>query len=133
MDSTSNKIPNSIKISIIDDIISLYPNLKREREFIINHLLKGGEKPNTYILEKFYYNNRPYYRDEEGIILDPDIKLAGFYKYDTNNNIIYYFNFECNTDLSEYNEKLKIYFDQEKNSKNKIKKQKSIKLIEWSG
>jgi len=120
MDPNSNKISNSSKISIIDDIIALYPNLKREREFIINHLLKGGEKPNTYILEKFYYNNKPYYKDEEGNILDPDVKLAGFYKYDASGNIIYYFNFECNSDLSEYNEKIKLYFNQ-------INKYKKIK------
>ena len=68
------------KVKIIDSILNMYPQLKRDRNIIINSVLGRIEKPTTAILEKVTHNNRPYYKDDEGKLFDVDVKLRGCYE-----------------------------------------------------
>lgn len=77
-----DKLKNNTKLEIIDKIILMYPELKKEKKNIISNLFgnKREEETNEYILEKFYYKNLNYYRDKNGLIRNTDTDIVGVYE-----------------------------------------------------
>jgi len=66
------------KIRLVDSIIEQYPDLKKERSNIIRIVLEKIIRPNKLILEKFNFKNNFYYKYEDGIIIDENLKIKGF-------------------------------------------------------
>jgi hypothetical protein len=88
------------KLKVIDKILDMYPLLKRDRLHIVDNILeKKRKKTVDYILEKFTHNDKSYYRDSIGNIIDENVNLVGIYllshkSYLDNSidqNYIYYF------------------------------------------
>lgn len=75
---------NMIKLQIINEIIELYPSLKKDKEFIINKLIK---KPVYNTLERVLYKGAKYYWDKKGNVYDVNVSLAGIYKIVKINNV----------------------------------------------
>ena len=78
------------KLKIIDIIIDMYPELKKNREEIIFNVFEKQTKTNKYIFTKTIINNKSLYIDPYGLILDKDLKFYGFYvdgKYYLENDI----------------------------------------------
>jgi hypothetical protein len=67
------------KIKVIDIIIDMYPELKKNREDIIFNVFEKQSKTNKYIFTKIIQNNKSMYIDPYGLILDKDLKFCGFY------------------------------------------------------
>lgn len=87
---------------IVDTIITMYPELEKDKKKIMRHIYKNQNINNNLdqeiphsndeiIFEKFNYNNIDYYRDTDGSILDIDINIVGIYDDSDINNIKYYF------------------------------------------
>ena len=73
------------KIRLVDTIIEQYPDLKKERSNIIKIVLEKITRPNKLILEKINHNNQIYYKYDDGIIIDENLKIKG---YITDNKVI---------------------------------------------
>ena len=90
--STNKTLQDIDKIKIVDIIIEHYPELKKDRNHIINVILDKIEKPDRYILERVVLNNKVYYKDNDNILIDVDLNICGLcvvlgnntFKYITN-------------------------------------------------
>jgi len=70
----------------------MYPLLKKDRLHIVDNILERKlKKIIDYILEKFTYNNKSYYKDTLGNIIDENVNLVGIYIMTSNTNYSYYF------------------------------------------
>lgn len=68
------------RLITIDKILEMYPNLKKDRTLIVNNILnKKEQKIDDFILEKVTIDNKSYYFDPDGNIIDSDVTLMGFY------------------------------------------------------
>jgi len=65
------------KISIVDLIIEYYPELKKNRTNIIKLVLQQITRPNKLILEKVIYENKTYYKYNDGILIDDKLNTCG--------------------------------------------------------
>jgi hypothetical protein len=86
----SNTVLNDEKLKVIDIIIDMYPELKKNREEIIFNVFEKQNRINKYIFTKTIINNNSLYIDPYGLILDKDLKFYGFYvdgKYYLENDI----------------------------------------------
>jgi hypothetical protein len=86
----NNTALNDEKLKVIDIIIEMYPELKKNREEIIFNVFEKQNKTNKYIFTKTIINNNSLYVDPYGLILDKDLKFYGFYvdeKYYLQNDI----------------------------------------------
>jgi hypothetical protein len=97
------------KIIIVDKIVELYPNLKRDKQYILDYVLDNKLfQKKSDVLEKLNIKNKNIYMDSSGNLIDKNIKLVGFWKNikdENENNLIKY-----------------IFFDETKKMKNKILK-----------
>lgn len=85
------KITNKIKLNVIDKVIEMFPQLKKDQLSIVNNILGHKEINNDYyILDKFIYNDKVYYRDPYCHIIDTELNVVGIYNYE-NDNYKYYF------------------------------------------
>lgn len=75
--STTKTLQDIDKIKIVDTIIENYPELKKERNHIINIILEKIERPDQFILERILINNNIYYKDKDNIIIDIDMNICG--------------------------------------------------------
>jgi hypothetical protein len=66
------------KIKIIDIIIDMYPELKKDKNDIINVVFGKLSKPNKYVFTKIMYNNEELYVDVDGLLLTKNIDFRGF-------------------------------------------------------
>ncbi len=84
----------TIKIDLIDKIIKLYPELKKDRTYIIDNIIGNNKEKNNneYVLEKFNYANKSYYRDRNGIIRDSTSDVVGVYEIYQGDYKYYFFN-----------------------------------------
>jgi len=74
----SNTTLDDEKLKVIDIIIDMYPELKKNREEIIFNVFEKQNKANKYIFTKTIINNNSLYIDPYGLILDKDLKFYGF-------------------------------------------------------
>jgi len=65
------------RIKVIDMIIELYPDLKKDRDSIILTINNKTGKPYNYIFTKFIHNNDVLYYDPQGMILDKNLVFKG--------------------------------------------------------
>jgi hypothetical protein len=75
--STAKTLQDIDKIKLVDSIIEHYPELKKERNHIINIILEKTERPEQFILERIIVNNNIYYKDIDNIIIDIDMNICG--------------------------------------------------------
>ena len=66
------------KVKVIDIIIDMYPELKKDRNDIINIVFGKLSKPNKYIFTKILLNNIEVYFDPDGLILTKNLTFMGF-------------------------------------------------------
>jgi hypothetical protein len=67
-----------IKLGTIEKIIECFPQLKKDKQVLINYVLgKSTPKPNDYVLDKVVIGNKVYYRDPCGLLMDANTKLVG--------------------------------------------------------
>lgn len=86
----SNTVLDDEKVKVIDIIIDMYPELKKNRDEIIFNVFEKQTKTNKYIFTKTIINNNSLYIDPYGLILDKHLKFYGFYvdgKYYLENDI----------------------------------------------
>ena len=79
------------KLKVIDIIIDMYPELKKNKDEIIKTVLNKDIK--RYILTKYIHNNNIYYIDPYGMIIDKDINFKGIFC----DNKFYFENIENDT------------------------------------
>jgi hypothetical protein len=82
------------KLKVIDIIIEMYPELKKNKDDIIKNVLDRHIK--QYVLTRYIYNNDIYYIDPYGMIIDKDLNFKGFF---VNNK--FYFDESDNSDNSD--------------------------------
>lgn len=81
------------KLAAVNKILEMYPFLKKDRVQIVDAILdKKDKKPTSYILERFSYKNKYFYKDPIGNIINSDVDLVGIYL--SNGNMIKYFFFD---------------------------------------
>ena len=86
---------NSEKIKILDQIIKLCPNIKKNKESIIKKIIssensiKPTKELKEYVLQQIIINNKIYYRDEYNCIVDKNINIVGVWNL-INNNYKYF-------------------------------------------
>jgi len=94
LESNSNIVKKNIsikdKLMTIDKIIEMYPNLKKDRDTIVNNVFgKKEQKVDTFVLEKVSFKDVSFYRDPDGNLIDVNMKLIGMY-VETETDYIYY-------------------------------------------
>lgn len=65
------------KLKIINVIIDMYPEMKKDKQDIINAVYGKLSKPNTYVFTKIFINNKEYYVDPEGTIMTKTLEFKG--------------------------------------------------------
>jgi len=83
-----NKVKEHERIKTVEIFFDMYPELKKNKEEILMHVLEKYGRPIKYVLERFNHNNEVYYIDPEGTIVDKNLNFKGL-KYD---NIFYFEN-----------------------------------------
>ena len=96
--NTNNDVIMKEKQEFLDKLIDMYPFLENEKQNIYSkcltddvdkkkkHTIKKIDKEEI-ILEQFKYNNKIYYKDKVGGILDENAELVGFINsIDSNGN-----------------------------------------------
>ena len=96
------------KIKVIDIIIDLYPELKKDKNDIINVVFGKLSKPNKYIFTKIMHNNEELYVDVDGLLLTKNVDFKGFV---VNNKFYLISDIEKNDDLININELDKIMYN----------------------
>ncbi len=102
--STNKTLQDIDKIRIVDIIIEHYPELKKDRNHIINVILDKIEKPDRYILERVVLNDKIYYKDNDNILIDADLNICGLC-IDLGNNT---FKYVINVNTSRKQDKKKL-------------------------
>ena len=67
------------KIRIIEDLIEFYPDLKKDKNILINIFFDRTDKPNKFILDKVQINGKTYYKSTDNLLIDENIKCKGVY------------------------------------------------------
>lgn len=88
-----NKVKNNTKLEVIDKILQMYPELKKEKKNIINNIFGGKKEDNSneYILENFYYKEMTFYRDKNGLIRNNTTDIVGVYEIKDSEYKYYFF------------------------------------------
>lgn len=89
------KCSDNDKITIIDNIIDMFPEIKQKRTDIINRILCPKDiKTDEHILEKITVNGKDYYRDKYKSIIDVNGDLKGIWEWNYEKNMFDYYIFE---------------------------------------
>jgi len=84
------------RLKVINVILDMYPELKKDKNDIINVVYGKLSKPNKQIFTKIRLDNKELYIDTTGLVLDENLNFKGLII----NNIRYLF--DDNIDLAEY-------------------------------
>ncbi len=85
------------RLKVINVILDMYPELKKDKNDIINVVYGKLSKPNKQIFTKIKLDDKELYIDTTGLVLDENLNFKGLIL----NNIRYLF--DDNIDLTEYN------------------------------
>lgn len=85
------------RLKVINVILDMYPELKKDKNDIINVVYGKLSKPNKQIFTKIKLDDKELYIDTTGLVLDENLNFKGLII----NNIRYLF--DDNIDLTEYN------------------------------
>ena len=82
------------RIAVIDMMLKLYPQLEKDRQYILERILYNAQpKIELYVFDKITIGNKTdYYKDSHGFILDADVNVVGICVQE--NNISKYLIFE---------------------------------------
>lgn len=79
------------EIEIIDKILNLFPEMKKNRDFILTEILTPNKtQDNEFVFNKITINNDSYYIDKYKCIMNQNIELVGVWEY-TNGIVKYHF------------------------------------------
>ena len=85
----NNKFKNGLdkeKVDIIEKIFEIFPDLKDEKQYILNDYKRKNQihndNANEIILEEFIFNEKTYYTDKFNNIWDESAELIGVRKGD---------------------------------------------------
>lgn len=67
------------KIRIIEDLIEFYPELKKNKNILVNIFFDRADKPNKFILDKVEINSKTYYKTNDNLVIDSDVNCHGIY------------------------------------------------------
>ena len=68
-----------IKLKTIEQILDMYPHLKKDRNAIVNNVLgKKEAKDDDYVLHMVMIGDKKYWRDPFGYILNDELKVVGY-------------------------------------------------------
>jgi len=67
------------KLRIIEDLIEHYPELKKDKNVLINIFFDRTDKPNKFILDKVELNGKVYYKSTDNLLIDECVKCKGIY------------------------------------------------------
>lgn len=65
------------KIRIIEDLIEHYPELKKDKYILNNIFFDRTDKPNKFVLDKVQINGKTYYKSNDNLLIDVNIKCHG--------------------------------------------------------
>ena len=65
------------KVKIIEIILDMYPELKKDKNDIINVVFGKMSKPNKYVFTKILHNNEELYVDIDGLLLSKTVEFKG--------------------------------------------------------
>jgi hypothetical protein len=65
------------KIRIIEDLIEHYPDLKKDKNVLNNIFFDRTDKPNKFILDRIQINGKTYYKSNDNLLIDIDVKCKG--------------------------------------------------------
>ena len=66
-------------IEFLDQIIKIIPGLSDKREYIVDKLTAPPEIP-EYVVQQITINDRLYYRDQYGAVVDENANLVGVWQ-----------------------------------------------------
>jgi hypothetical protein len=80
---------------IVDKIIELFPELKKNKTLILSEVLSPKDKDSgDYLLEKIIVNEKSFYKDRYRCILDENINLVGIWEFKDGSFMYYIFDDE---------------------------------------
>jgi hypothetical protein len=87
------RLTENEKIKIVDIIVDLYPELKKEKGMIINIVLERYDRPNKHIFERIILPNvvDKLYFNNDNIIFDETMNIRGIVIKKSNMNQIFLF------------------------------------------
>lgn len=65
------------KIRIIEDLIEHYPELKKDKNVLNNIFFDRTDKPNKFILDRVEINGKVFYKSNDNLLVDVDVKCKG--------------------------------------------------------
>lgn len=88
------------RIIVIDMMLKLYPQLEKDRKYIIEKILFTAEqKIEQCVLDKITINNNVFYKDSQGYIIDANVCVVGICVQENNKNKYIVFD-----EIKKYNE-----------------------------
>lgn len=80
------------RLDVIDKIINMYPQLKKDKHIILAKIVGKTEikNPDDYVLDKIIIDENVYYRDPHGLLLNNTASVVGFYTKINGENYQYY-------------------------------------------
>jgi hypothetical protein len=74
----STNILNDEKMKVIDIILDMYPQLKKNKTDIVNTVYGKLVRPYNYVFTKIFIDNREFYIDPNDAIYNKQLKFKGF-------------------------------------------------------
>jgi hypothetical protein len=80
------------RLDVIDKMINMYPQLKKDKHIILAKIVGKTElkNPDDYVLDKIVIDENVYYRDPHGLLLNDTASIVGFYAKTNGENYQYY-------------------------------------------
>jgi len=73
------------RIIAVEMLLKMYPQLEKDKKIIIDKILCTSEqKIELYVLEKIKVNDKDFYKDSSGYIIDSNINVVGVCVFDKN-------------------------------------------------
>ena len=100
MSETKSSIFNIMddRLKVINVILDMYPELKKDKSDIINVVYGKLSLPHKQIFTKIFFDNKVLYIDISGLVLDKNLIFKGLII----NNIRYFIDDDCDVDLEQY-------------------------------
>lgn len=102
MKETDNKIKEQERMKTIEIFFEMYPELKKNKDEILMNVLEKYGKPIKYVFTRIDHNNKIYYIDPDGMIVDKNLNFKGL-KYE---NTFYFENINYNNINLEHYDKI---------------------------
>lgn len=72
------------RLVVIDMMLKLYPQFEKDRKQIIEQILcNPQQETESYVLDKINLNNKIYYKDRKGCLIDQNLNVTGMFVVDS--------------------------------------------------